>query len=127
MKAKAVFVARFLLGLIFFVFGLNFFFRFIPLPPSPDAAAKFLGALFETGYMFQVIKTIEISCGFLLLTNLFVPLALILLAPITLNIFLFHFILDPAGLALATVMLVLHVFLGLAYIKRYSGFLTARS
>ena len=75
-------IARTLLGLVFVVFGLNFFFHFLPMPPMEGAPAAFMGALFATGYMFPLIKGTEVVAGAMLLGNRFVPLALTLLAPI---------------------------------------------
>jgi len=45
LENKVVLAARFLLGLIFFVFGLNGFFHFMPPSPMPDPAIHFFGAL----------------------------------------------------------------------------------
>lgn len=118
--------ARLLLGLIYFVFGLNFFLKFIPLPPNPDAANALLGAFFASGYMFPLIKVTEIVGGFALLTGRFVPLALIVLAPITLNILALHFFLAPAGMPMTVVMVALHVFLGYANISKYAPILKSK-
>lgn len=118
---------RLLLGLIYFIFGLNFFLHFIPQPPSPDAMGKLMGAFFESGYLFPFIKVTEIICGALLLLNLFTPLALIILAPITLNIFAVHAFLDPAGLPITLVILALHLFLGFQYLKYYKPMLVAKA
>src|SRR5437868_5904386 len=75
--------ARTLLGLVFFVFGLNGFLHFIPQNGTPpEGAAAFAGALFKTGYMFPLLKGVEVLAGLSLLGNRFVPLALALLAPI---------------------------------------------
>ena len=60
MKSKLALVARIILGLIFFIFGLNGFFHFIPVPPMPEAAGAFMGALAKTGYMIPLIKIFEI-------------------------------------------------------------------
>ena len=68
--------ARLFLGLVFTVFGLNFFLHFLPTPPSPPRASAFAGALFASGYLLQLLKTTEILAGLLLLSNRFVPLAL---------------------------------------------------
>src|SRR5688572_27791919 len=89
-KKKLPTVARIILGLIFFVFGLNGFLHFAPLPPMPEKATLFLGALGASGYMFTLIKATEILVGAALLANRFVPLALVVLAPVVLNIALFH-------------------------------------
>jgi len=120
-------VARILLGLIFFVFGLNGFFHFIPQPTSvPPAAGAFAGALIASGYFFPLLKTVETASGFLLLTGRFVPLALTLLAPIVVNIFAFHAFLLPGGLALATAVVVLEVFLAFRYRSAFAPMLKAR-
>ncbi|MES2570286.1 MAG: DoxX family protein, partial [Verrucomicrobiota bacterium] len=72
--------ARFLMGFLFFVFGLNGFLNFIPPPstPMPDGVMAFSAALMNTGYMFPLIKGTELLGGILLLMNRFVPLALAL-------------------------------------------------
>lgn len=107
MKQKLEMGARILLGLIYVIFGLNFFFQFIPMPPPPENMGALMGALMSTGYMMYLVKMIEIVCGALLIANLFVPLSMILLAPITINIFLIHLMMAPAGLGLAIPMVVL--------------------
>ncbi len=126
MQSKLVLGARILLGLIFFVFGLNFFFHFIPQPPMPEAAGAFAGAMFATGYLFILVKVVEVSCGVLLLANRFVPLALALLAPIVVNIVMFHAFLAPAGIVLPLVVLALEVFLAWGYRGVYRPMLAAR-
>jgi hypothetical protein len=125
MKTKMI--ARTLLGLAFTIFSLNFFFHFLPNPPSTEAMGKVTGAMYQTGYWFQFIKTVELVSGLLLLANLFVPLVLVVLAPITINIILMHGFLDPAGIGPAAVILVLHVYLGIAYINYYKPMLVAKA
>ena len=39
------------------------------MPPPPERAAGFLGALAATGYMFPLIKGTEVIAGALLLAN----------------------------------------------------------
>jgi uncharacterized membrane protein YphA (DoxX/SURF4 family) len=109
-------VARVVLGLVFFVFGLNGFLHFIPQPPPTGVAATFMGGLAATGYFFPLLKTTEVVGGALLLSNRFVPLALTLLAPIVVNIFAFHASLAPEGLPVA--ILVVGLEIGLAYANR---------
>ena len=95
--SKLPLIARIILGLIFTVFSINFFVPFLPMPdPAPEAGA-FLGALMASGYMFYFIKIVELVGGIMLLIGICIPFALLLLAPIVVNIFLFHIFLDPAG------------------------------
>ena len=126
MKSKAVTGARFVLGLVFFVFGLNGFLHFIPQPPPSGAAGDFAGALFASGYFFPLLKGTEVIAGALLLAGRFVPLALAVLAPIVVNIVAFHAFLAPQGLPLAIVVLALEVGLAWAHRSVYRPMLRAQ-
>jgi putative oxidoreductase len=106
MKITTV-IARFLLGLIFLVFGLNGFFHFLPTGSLPSGVAgQFIGALFVSNYLV-VVFLLQLIPAILLLLNRYVPLALTLLAPIIVNILLFHVLMAPSGLLLALVVTVL--------------------
>lgn len=123
-KAKTVVttIIRSLLGLIYFVFGLNFFLHFIPMPPPPatsGAAESFTGGLFQAGYFFPMLKGIEVLLGGFLLLNFFTPLSLVVLAPISINILLFHSFLAPAGIPMSILIVVLHIYLFWAYRKSF--------
>ena len=90
--------ARLLLGLIFFVFGLNGIFNFIPAPAvMPQAALDYFGALMATKFFMPLLIATEIICGALLLARVASPLALVILAPVTLNIMLTHVFLTPGA------------------------------
>jgi len=123
----AVIIARSLLGLIFLVFGINFFLHFIPMGPQPTGkAGAFQSGLFGAGYFFPFLKVIETVSGFFLLINRYTAFFLLLLFPITVNIFLFHAFLLPSGLSIAAPMLIMHLFLGIGYFKYYSPVFTSR-
>lgn len=96
-------ISRYLLGLLFAVFGLNGFLHFIPTPPPSGLGGQFMGALYQSGEL-NVIMGLQLLGGVLLLTNRFVALALALLAPIVINILLFHVFMDRAGLPVAGVV-----------------------
>jgi uncharacterized membrane protein YphA (DoxX/SURF4 family) len=120
-------IARLLLGLVFFVFGLNGFLHFIPQPKTmPPGAIDFFGALMRTGYMIPLIFTAQTLGGALLLLNRFVPLALALLAPVVVNIILFHAFLAPSGLPIASVVVVLELYLAWCHRKAYQHMLAMR-
>jgi len=123
MKTKGILAARILLGLIFFVFGLNGFFHFLPQPPMSGPPAEFAGALFASGYMFPLIKGTEVIAGILLLSGRLVPLALTVLAPVVVNIVAFHLFLAPAGLGLPLFIVALGVFLAWSYRSSFAGVL----
>jgi len=102
--------ARIVLGLIFVTFGLNGFYTFIPVPEFHP----FMAILVSSGYIYA-IKTIEVIAGSLLLSNRFVPCALVLLGPDIVNILLYHLLLDHRNWPIAAVNLVLLLVLILGY------------
>jgi putative oxidoreductase len=123
----AVIGARVLLGLIFVVFGLHGFFQFsfIPAPEMNEAAGSFMGALVGTGYFMIAVKLVELVSGLMILTGRFLPLGLILLAPVSVSILLFHTFLDQAGLGMAIFLVAMQLFLAWSYRDSFSGVLQA--
>lgn len=109
-------VSRVLLGLVFLINGLNGFFHFLPMPAMPPAAGAFAGALLGSGYLFPLLKTVELAGGVLLLAGVAVPFALTLLAPVIVNIAAFHLFLAPSGLPVVALLLVTE--LHLAWVNR---------
>ena len=116
MKSKLPLIARLLLGFIFFVFGLAGLLKLLPVPPDlPVRLQTFNAGLEASIYFMPFLKITETVCGFLLLTGMFVPLALVVLAPIVLNIILVHSFMAPSGLPLAIIIGIL-----LAYLAFFS-------
>ena len=97
-------IARYLLGCIFFMFGINYFLKFLPMPEMSYSAVQFLMALEDTGYLFVLIKCLEITAAVLFLLNRFVTLATIIIAPGILNILLFYLFLDQGGLFMGVLL-----------------------
>ncbi len=120
-------IIRIVLDLIYFVFGLNGFFLFIPVPDQAPAGQAFLDAMRDTGYFIYLFKTVETLAGALLLTNRFTPLALVLLASITVNIFFYHLMIEPNGLPIGAVMLAAHLFLLYQHRTFYRPLLVAKT
>lgn len=109
---KLPLIARLLLGLMFFVFGLNGFLNFIPTPTDlPEKLQAFTGGLMASGYFFPLLKGTEVVCGLLLLLGVFVPLSLVILAPIVLNILFVHLFLAPSGMPIALFIAALEIYL----------------
>lgn len=109
--------ARLLMGLIFLGSGIAFFFT--TPPPMEGPIADFFKGMAATGYFFYLLKGTEIVCGALLLSGFFVPLALVILAPVVLNIFLVHTFMMPQGLPMAVLLGVFEIYLAF-FSKEYS-------
>lgn len=116
--------ARILLGLVFLVFGLNFFFHFLNMPMPTGAAGEYVGILFMHHFL-DVVSALQIVGGLLLLTGRFVPLALVLLGPVVVNIILYHLLLWPVGFAPAVLVTLLELYLLFVYRKSFRGLFDA--
>ncbi|MDX2082100.1 MAG: hypothetical protein SFU53_15050 [Terrimicrobiaceae bacterium] len=106
----ATILARVLLGLIFVVFGANFWLRFIPLPPPSGDAAAFVGLLYASGYL-ALVKVLEIVGGLLVWSGRFTALGLVLLVPIIVNILCYDVFLLKGFNPISTAAAILAVFL----------------
>lgn len=124
MKIAAL-IARILMGLVFVVFGANGFLHFIPMPPMPPSNAATFSAILMSTHYALIVSGIQLIGGALLLVNKFVPLALTLLAPVIINIFLFHALMAPSGLPLAMVVIVLWAVVFWYHKKAFEGILSA--
>lgn len=118
-------VARILLGLVFFVFGLNGFLHFLPMPPMTGVPAEFFGAMVASRYLIPLLKGTEVLAGILLLSGRFVPLALTVLAPILVNIVCFHAFVEQQGVGLPLVFTALEIYLAWAYRSSFAPMLRA--
>jgi len=112
MKSKLPLIARLLLGFVFFASGLAGLLQLAPPPTDlPEGLMTFTKGLMASIYFMPFLKITETLCGLLLMVGWFVPLALVILAPIVLNIFLVHAFLAPSGVALAAVLGLLMIYL----------------
>jgi putative oxidoreductase len=114
MNAKVIMGTRLLLGLVFVAFGLNGLLMvtgnsgFIPMPPPAPEVADIMGGFFKIGYLMPLVKVLQVTAGVLLLSGMFVNLALLILGPIIVNIVCVHLFIDLSGLPMALIITVLY-------------------
>jgi putative oxidoreductase len=126
MKVTAL-IARILLGLIFFVFGLNGFLHFLPMGPMPTGpAGQYIAALTQSHY-FVFVAALQVAGGVLLLVGRYVPLGLTLLGPVIVNILLFHLLMDLKGLPIAIVVAILWGIVAFQHRQYFSGLFVQRA
>ena len=115
-------ISRILLGFIYLVFGLDYFFGFIPYEPNHTGrVAAFKAGLLGVGYFYPMLKSIQIAGGLSLLANWYAPFFAVVLFPISVNVLLYHTILVPSGWLMGVLLIVPNLFLGYAYRKYYRG------
>lgn len=118
-------IARVLLGLMFFVFGLNPFLKFMPMPPLEGVWGQFLGALIVSHFVLLVGATQVIS-GALFLIGRYVPLAIALSGPVLLNILAYHVTMQHSGAQPAVVALICWVILFWRYRESFAPLWVAK-
>lgn len=119
-------IARYLLGLIFTVFGLNGFLNFIHQPPPANPLAIQFFIAISSSHFAAFFFAVQLIGGLLLLSGYFVPLALTLLAAELYNILAFHLTLAPASIPPALVASALWVLVFLQYRENFQRILAAK-
>ncbi len=132
MRKTIILGFRLTLGFIFFIYGLNGFLNIIPLLDVSTnlsiAQVNLYQPLREAGFFFPLVNSVQVIIGILLMLNFFVAFSLILLLPITLGIFFFHFYLGVNKIFFTREMIFpifivfCHVVLLIINIKNYKSF-----
>jgi putative oxidoreductase len=120
----AILIARILLGLLFFVFGLNNILHFLKMAPPTGDAGTYMQILVSHNFM-TFVGLLMVIAGLLLLVGRYVPLALVILGPILVNILLYHALLDPKGVINGIIATILELFLIWAYRLSFRGLFDA--
>ena len=127
-------IPRFMLGFIFSAAAINYFcevlFGRVLIPtPIADQAKRFASDIIAAGYLWPLMKLVNLAAGILLISNQAPALALALLAPVTVVIVWFQLILNPLPLPSATtaVVVVCELLLFRAYATCYIGLLSMRN
>lgn len=117
MLSKAAMVSRYLLGLMFTVFGANGLMMamtgngFIPMPPPPPEMVTIMTGFMATGYLMGLVALLQFVSGLLLLSGFFINAAITFLGPIVVNILLIHVFAERSGLPMAIFTVILFVIL----------------
>jgi len=125
MKITSI-IARYLLGLIFMVFGLNGFLNFIHQPPPTNPLAMQFFVAVSASHFAAFFFAMQVLGALLLLSGYFVPLALTVLAAELYNILAFHLTLAPATIGPALVSSVLWLLVFLQYRESFKSILRAK-
>ena len=119
-------IARYLLGAVFLIFGSNMFLHFLPTPPLPPGPMQQFTDAMATSHYTYGVAFFQVVPAILLLVNRYVPLALALLAPVIVNICLFHITMAPSGLPLAALVAILWLVVVYPVRSAFAGLLQQR-
>ena len=115
----AVIIVRILMGLLFLFAVVTYFFNLWQQRELTGNVKIFMDGIKATGYLMPLIKITELLCGIAFLTGRFVPLATIIIAPVIIDIFLFHAFVDPKGLPAGIFLLLANLFVAFANREKY--------
>ena len=121
----ATIIVRVLLGLMLLFASLFYFFG-PPPPPMEGPMKTFNDGMAATGYLMTLVKITELVCGLAFVIGRFVPLANLVILPVSVNIFLVHLFMAPEGLPIAAGVFIANLFLIYAYRSHYSAVFSAK-
>lgn len=108
----AIIIVRLLLGGMMLFASISYFFNLGPQQPQPTGdMATLMAGFMASKYIFPVAKTIELLAGLTIISGKFLRIGIIVLLPISINIFLIHAVVTKSDLPMATAILLANVFL----------------
>ena len=122
----AIIIVRLLMGLMFLFASIVVLFKLVNPPPPTGNAKLFMDGIMATGYFMTLLKMTELVCGIAFVAGRFVPLATVVIFPITLNMLLYHAFVAPEGLPVAIPLMLGNLFLAYACRKNYKTLLAAK-
>lgn len=117
---KLQLITRIVLGGIYGIVVLMTIFNLMPHKELQPGAQTFIVGLLASKYLIPFVKTVEGICAVAFLTGSFLPLATVIIFPITLNIALYHTILDPAGMPVGLFLLAVNLLLAYTLRDEYA-------
>ena len=122
----AVVIVRTLMGLLFLFGSITYLFGLMKQPELTGNVKIFMEGVMATGYLMTLIKVTELVCGIAFVTGRFVPLAAVVIAPVIVNIFMFHYMVAPEGLPAAIFLVLAETFMGYAYWDKFKPMMAAK-
>ena len=122
----AVTIVRTLMGLLLLFASITYLFDLFPQPELTGRVKTFMDGLLATGYFMTLLKVTELVCGLAFVSGCYVALATVVIAPIIVNIFMFHLLVDTSGLPVAIFLVFANSFVAYANWDKYRPLLSAK-
>ena len=112
-------IVRVATGLMFVVSSVMYFLNMMPEAELSGPTLQFVAGLDAAGYFMPFLKVVELIAGIALIAGRCIPLAAVVLFPVTINIFLFHAFLAPDGMIIPILLLAANLYLAFVYRDHY--------
>lgn len=122
----AMIIVRTLMGLLLMAASIVVLLDLVPKPELTGAVKTFNDGMDAAPYFITVLKLTELLCGIAFVVGRFVPLATVVIAPVIVQIFLFHLFMDLSGLPVAIFLVAANIFVAWYYRESYRGLLRAK-
>ncbi len=113
------FILCLLFGLMFINAGLNKFFNYMPAPQLTEVQQKFFAAFMQITWLMPLVAVIEILGGLLFIFPKTRALGAIVILPVMVGIFIHHSVIDPSGIAIASVLFIINLWIIIDNHKKY--------
>ncbi len=114
------------MGILFLFGSISYLLNLMPQPELTGNVKLLMDGMNATGYMMPLIKYTELACGLAFVTGYFVPLATVVIAPVIINILLFHAFVEPSGTPIAIFLVLANSFVAFANWEKYRPLLKPR-
>lgn len=121
----ATIIVRVLIGALLLFAAIAYFFKLFPQPEITGNLKTFNEGLAASGYLMNLVKSLELLCGLAFISGKFVRLANLVLLPISVNIILVHLFLDPANIGMGALVFLGNIFLIYSYWDSYNEIVKA--
>jgi uncharacterized membrane protein YphA (DoxX/SURF4 family) len=125
MKIASI-IIRILMGLLFAFASIAFFFKLADAQEPTGSVKIFNDGIAASIYLMPTVKVFELLCAIAFLSGRFVPLATVVIFPISVNILLFHVFLEPSGIPIALFVIAGNLFLAYYYRDKYKALLSVK-
>jgi putative oxidoreductase len=111
----AALISRYLLGIIFTMSGLSIILLKGQAPPMPPGIANDFQTVYFNSHWVEFVDAVQLIAGVMLLFKKYVPLALVALAGVIFNMYVFHITMQPIGVIAPIVLTVCWILVAQQY------------
>ncbi len=116
-------VFRYTLGIIFMIYGLDYFDPWFQFDEGPRVAASYVNTMMGNSIIMNIVESIELIGGYMLLSKRHEATAVVFLFPVAVSIMIISMLVLSASRPLALIMLIMNFYLLIVNKDKYIRYL----